>query len=111
VWQPLASAIFIFRLSLNFLGIIGARKGWVLHYWIHCDRQAQVGDLRRVQILTSDELSLRDDLRGPYNSFQEAIKIAESLIWSIVTSIMDRLRTEQPQKFATFPSGNPTTEE
>jgi len=80
-------------------------------YWIHCDRQAQTGDLRRMQILTSDELSLRNDLRGPFNSLQEAIDIAESLIWSIVTSIMDRLRTEEPRKFAAFPSGNPPAEE
>jgi hypothetical protein len=80
-------------------------------YWIHCDRQAQAGDLRRVQILTSEELSLREDLRGPFNSIPEAIKIAESLIWSIVTSIMDRLRTEKPKKFANFPSGNPPAEE
>jgi len=80
-------------------------------YWIHCDRQAQAGDLRRVQILTNDELSLREDLRGPFSSVQEAIKIAESLIWSIVTSIMDRLRTEKPKKFASFPSGKPAAEE
>jgi len=80
-------------------------------FWIYCDRQAQAGDLRRMQILTSDELSLRDDLRGPFNSLQEAIKIAETLIWSIVTSIMDRLRTEQPKKFAVFPSAKPDAEE
>jgi hypothetical protein len=80
-------------------------------YWIHCDPQAQAGDLRRMQILTSDELSLRNDLRGPFSTLHEAIKIAETLIWSIVTSIMDRLRTEQPRKFAAFPTGNANPEE
>ncbi|MCG3121288.1 MAG: hypothetical protein ALAOOOJD_04325 [bacterium] len=80
-------------------------------YWIYCDQQAQTGDLRRVQILISDELSLRKDLRGPFNSLQEAVNIAETLIWSIVTGVMERLRTEQPQKFAVFPSGKPTTDE
>ncbi|MDZ7291716.1 MAG: hypothetical protein ONB44_22590 [candidate division KSB1 bacterium] len=80
-------------------------------YWIHCDQQALQGDLRRVQILVSDELSLRQDLRGPFNRIEEAIKIAETLIWSIVATIMERLRTEKPKKFATFPSGNQTTEE
>ena len=80
-------------------------------FWIYCDRQAQAGDLRRMLILTSDELSLREDLRGPFNSLQEAIKIAETLIWSIVTSIMDRLRTDQPKKFAAFPSAKPNGKE
>ncbi|MDZ7360506.1 MAG: hypothetical protein ONB46_07230 [candidate division KSB1 bacterium] len=80
-------------------------------FWIYCDRQAQAGDLRRMQILTSDELSLREDLRGPFNSLQEAVKIAETLIWSIVTSILDRLRTEQPKKFAVFPSAKPNGKE
>jgi hypothetical protein len=80
-------------------------------FWIYCDRQTQAGDLRRMQILTSDELSLREDLRGPFDSLQQAIKIAETLIWSIVTSIMDRLRTEQPQKFAVFPSAKPNGKE
>jgi hypothetical protein len=49
-------------------------------YWIHCDRQAQEGDLRRMQILVSDELSLREDLRGPFYKKEEAWKISESLI-------------------------------
>jgi hypothetical protein len=80
-------------------------------FWIYCDRQAQAGDLRRMQVLTSDELSLREDLRGPFNSLQEAVKIAETLIWSIVTSILDRLRTEQPKKFAVFPSAKPNGNE
>ncbi len=74
-------------------------------YWIHCDRQAQLGDLRRVQILTSEDLSLRQDLRGPFRTLHEAIGIAESLLWSIVTSIMERLRTEPPHRFAAFPLG------
>ncbi|MCI0695016.1 hypothetical protein L0337_23780 [candidate division KSB1 bacterium] len=80
-------------------------------YWIHCDKQAQHGDLRRVQIMTSDDLSLREDLRGPFNTLTETLVIAESLIWSIVATIMDRLRTEKPKKFADFPSGEQTTEE
>jgi hypothetical protein len=80
-------------------------------YWIHCDQQAQAGDLRRMQILTSDELSLREDLRGPFNTLTEALKIAETLVWSIVANIMDRLRTEQPRKFAAFPSGPPKADE
>lgn len=81
------------------------QKGRVMPYWIHCDRQAQLGDLRRVQILTSEDLSLRQDLRGPFRTVHEAIGIAESLLWSIVTSIMERLRTEPPHRFAAFPLG------
>jgi len=80
-------------------------------YWIHCDRQAQIGDLRRVQILLNDELSLRNDLRGPFNTLHEAVDIAESLLWSIVTSILERLRTEPPKRFAAFPSSSATGEE
>jgi hypothetical protein len=80
-------------------------------FWIHCDRQAQEGDLRRMQILTSDELSLREDLRGPFKTIEEALKIAETLIWSIVTKILERLRTEKPKKFAVFPTGGQTPEE
>ncbi|MDZ7344483.1 MAG: hypothetical protein ONA90_08205, partial [candidate division KSB1 bacterium] len=72
---------------------------------IHCDRQAQEGDLRRLQILTSDELSLEDDLRGPFDRLEDAVKIAEALIWSIVAKILERLRTEKPKKSAAFPSG------
>ena len=82
-----------------------------MHYWLHCDRQAQYGDLRRMQILVSDELSLREDLRGPFNKKEEALNIAESLMWSIVPQIMERLREEEPKKFATFPSAGETAEE
>jgi hypothetical protein len=99
------------RPDFMFLQGSAGRKGWFMPYWIHCDRQAQIGDLRRVQILTSDELSLREDLRGPFNSLNEAFKIAETLIWSIVADIMDRLRTEQPRKFATFPSAPPKADD
>jgi len=81
------------------------QKGWVMPYWIHCDRQAQLGDLRRIQILTSEDLSLRQDLRGPFRTLHEAIGIAESLLWSVVASIMERLRTEPPRRFAAFPLG------
>ncbi|MGH7456238.1 MAG: hypothetical protein ACRENG_33105, partial [bacterium] len=80
-------------------------------YWIHCDRQAQEGDLRRIQILTSDELSLREDLRGPFNKKSDASQIAESLIWSIMAKVMERLHTEAPRKFATFPLGEQAAEE
>jgi hypothetical protein len=80
-------------------------------YWIHCDRQAHEGDLRRMQILMSDELSLREDLRGPFDKKQEVWKISESLIWVIVAKVLERLRTEPPGKFATFPMGRQTTEE
>ncbi|MCI0690758.1 hypothetical protein L0337_01985 [candidate division KSB1 bacterium] len=80
-------------------------------YWIHCDRQAQEGDLRRMQILLSDELSLREDLRGPFDKKEEAWKISESLIWAIVAKVLERLHTEPPRKFATFPMGRQTTEE
>lgn len=80
-------------------------------YWIHCDQQAQHGDLRRMQIVTSDELSLHEDLRGPFNTLAETLVIAESLIWSIVATIMERLRTEKPKEFASFPSGEQPTED
>lgn len=79
--------------------------------YIYCDRQTQEGDLRRVQILTSDELSLEEDLRGPYPKLEDAHKIAENLIWSIVTKVLERLRTEKPKPFATFPTSSQTTEE
>lgn len=69
---------------------------------VHCDQQAQHGDLRRIQILTSDELSLREDLRGPFNKMDDALTIAESLIQSIVLPVMERLRTEEPRHFAAF---------
>jgi hypothetical protein len=74
--------------------------------WIHCDRQAQEGDLRRLQILSTKELSLAEDLRGPFAKREEALKIAESLIWAIVAKVLERLRTEEPRKFATFPLGS-----
>ena len=79
--------------------------------WIHCDRQAQEGDLRRLQILASDELSMEEDLRGPFDRLEDAVKIAEALIWSIVAKIMERLRTEKPQRSAAFPSAGQAKEE
>ena len=82
-----------------------------MHYWIHYDRQAQVGDLRRMQIITSDELSLAKDLRGPYNKLEDALKSAKALIKSIVAKTLERLRTEKPRNYATFPTGSQTTEE
>ncbi len=106
---PFLPAIFIlFPVFSKTKG--GNGKGCCMPYWIHCDQQAQSGDLRRVQILTSDELSLREDLRGPFHTLTEALKIAETLVWSVVATIMDRLRTEKPRKFATFPLGDQTTE-
>jgi hypothetical protein len=103
---------FCSRFSLEGTHWKGANgKGCFMPYWIHCDKQAQHGDLRRVQILTSDDLTLREDLRGPFNTLTETLVIAESLIWSIVATIMDRLRTEKPKKFADFPSGEQNTEE
>jgi hypothetical protein len=82
-----------------------------MNYWIHCDRQAQEGDLRRLQILISDDLSLPQDLRGPFNKLEDALKSAESLIKSIVDKILERLRTEKPRTFATFPTSSQPTEE
>jgi hypothetical protein len=77
-------------------------------YWIHCDRQAQEGDLRRLQILTSDELSLWQDLRGPFHKLEDAWNITDSLISSIVANVIERLRTEKPRRFAVFPlAGRP----
>jgi hypothetical protein len=72
-------------------------------YWLHCDGQALYGDLRRIQILTSDELSLREDLRGPFNKLEDTLDIAHSLIQSIVR-VMERLKMEPPKAFATFPA-------
>jgi hypothetical protein len=86
-------------------------KECFMHYWIHYDRQAQVGDLRRMQIITSDELSLAEDLRGPYNKLEDALKSAKSLIKSVVAKTLDRLRTEKPRSFATFPTSSQTTKE
>jgi hypothetical protein len=87
------------------------QKGGYMPYWIHCDRQAQEGDLRRIQLLTSDELSLQEDLRGPFNTLEDALRIVESLIWSIVAKVLERLRTEKPKQSATFPIGGQTPEE
>jgi hypothetical protein len=81
------------------------------YYWIHCDQQAQAGDLRRVQIITTDELSLATDLRGPYDKLEDALRIAEHLLWSIVARVMERLRTEEPKPHATFPTSQTPTEE
>jgi hypothetical protein len=75
-------------------------------HWLHCDRQALYGDLPRIQILTSDELSLRKDLRGPFNKLDEALNIAHSLIQSIVVRVMERLKTEPPKAFAAFPAAD-----
>lgn len=75
-----------------------------MKYWLHFDTQAQHGDLRRIQILTSNELSLNHDLRGPFNTTEDAVKIAESLMWDAVTRMLERLRTEKPNHFARFPS-------
>jgi hypothetical protein len=82
-----------------------------MNYYLHCDRQAQEGDLRRLQVLISDELSLPQDLRGPYNKLEDVLKSAETLIKSIVEKILERLRTEKPKPFATFPTSSQPTEE
>ena len=82
-----------------------------MKFWLHFDAQAQHGDLRRVQILTSNELSLDHDLRGPFNTSEDAVKIAESLMWDAVTRMLERLRTEKPNAFATFPSAGQTEED
>jgi hypothetical protein len=79
-------------------------------YFLYRDRQALEGDLRRMQILTSDELSLEQDLLGPFNKLEDALKIAESEIESIVAKILERLRTEKPRNYATFPTGSQTLE-
>jgi hypothetical protein len=79
-------------------------------YWLHVDRQAQEGDLRRLQIITSDELSLLEDLRGPFDKLEDALKTAKSLIESIVDKVLERLRTEKPRSFATFPTSSQAPE-
>jgi hypothetical protein len=79
-------------------------------YFLYRDRQVLEGDLRRLQILTSDELSLEQDLLGPFNKLEDALKIAESEIENIVAKVLERLRTEKPRKFATFPTSSQTTE-
>jgi hypothetical protein len=79
--------------------------------YLHFDRQAQEGDLRRLQVLISDELSLPQDLRGPFDKLEDALKIAKSLIDDIVEKVMERLRTEKPRNYATFPTGSQTPEE
>lgn len=78
---------------------------------LHCDRQAQEGDLRRLQVLISDELSLPQDLRGLYNKLEDVLKSAETLIKSSVEKILERLRTEKPRSFAAFPTSSETTGE
>jgi len=83
----------------------------MVRYWIHFDRQAQAGDLRRMQIITTDELSLVEDLRGPFNNLGDALKVADSLIQNVAEKTLERLRTEKPKSFATFPTGSQTTEE
>ncbi len=82
-----------------------------MKFWLHFDTQAQHGDLRRIQILTSNELSLEHDLRGPFNKSEEAVKIAESLMWDAVARTLERLRNEKPNHFATFPSAGQTAED
>lgn len=82
-----------------------------MNYWLHFDAQAQYGDLRRIQILTSNELSLDYDLRGPFTKPEDAVKIAESLMWEAVTRMLERLRTEKPNPFATFPSAGHAEED
>jgi hypothetical protein len=79
-------------------------------FWVHCDRQAQEGDLRRMQILVSDELSLPQDLRGPYDKLEDALKTAKSLIEGIVDKVLERLRAEKPKQFATFPTSSQAPE-
>jgi hypothetical protein len=79
--------------------------------WIYADAQALHGDLRRVQLLTSDELSLANDLRGPFNKKDEALVIAETLIWSIVADVIERLRSEEPKPYATFPTSQTSKQE
>jgi hypothetical protein len=61
------------------------------YYWLYCDQQALLGDLRRMQILTSDELSLEHDLRGPFTKVEDTLKVAESLISTIVEKTLERL--------------------
>ncbi len=82
-----------------------------MKFWLHFDTQAQHGDLRRIQILTSDELSLRQDLRGPFHKSEDVVKIAESLMWDTVARTLERLRNEKPHHFATFPSAGQAAEE
>jgi hypothetical protein len=82
-----------------------------MSFYLHFDRQAQEGDLRRMQILISDELSLPQDLRGPFDKVEDVLKSAKSLIDSVVEKVLERLRTEKPRKFSTFPTGSQTTEE
>jgi hypothetical protein len=82
-----------------------------MSFYLHFDRQAQEGDLRRMQILISDELSLPQDLRGPFDKVEDVLKSAKSLIDSVVEKVLERLHTEKPRKFATFPTGSQTKEE
>jgi hypothetical protein len=64
-----------------------------------------------MMVLTSNELSLEEDLRGPFTKKEDALKVAESLIQNIAEKTLERLRTEKPKPYATFPTGSQTTEE
>lgn len=97
-WVPVLVSAFLFT-------------GCCMPYWIHCDRQAQEGDLRRMQILMTNELSLAEDLRGPFDRPEDACNIAESLIWALVAKILERLRSEKPRRFAIFPLAGETQAE
>jgi hypothetical protein len=81
----------------------------MLQYWLYYDRYVQEGDLRRMMVLTSNELSLEEDLRGPFTKKEDALKAAESLIQNITEKTLERLRTEKPKPYATFPTGSQTT--
>lgn len=80
-------------------------------YWLYYDRYVQEGDLRRMMVLTSNELSLEENLRGPFNKKEDALKVAESLIQNIAEKTSERLRTEKPKPFATFPTNSQAPEE
>jgi hypothetical protein len=82
----------------------------MLQYWLYYDRYVQEGDLRRMMVLTSNELSLEENLRGPFTKKEDAFKVAESLIQNIAEKTLERLRTEKPRNYATFPTGSQTME-
>jgi hypothetical protein len=48
--------------------------------WIHCDGQAQAGDLRRVLILTSDELRLGP--RGLTHGYARSVRYVSVALWT-----------------------------
>jgi hypothetical protein len=60
--------------------------------------------------MSSDELSLPQDLRGPFDKLEDALKTAKSLIESIVDKVLERLRAEKPKQFATFPTSGQAPE-